>query len=246
MDPRWMLHHCRQLLLRRLVMGHLRSVFEAIMDTEEELRAMDAAVAEWLEKMLHLLALKRQIHCYRCGEPYYKEDDKQHVHLKADCPKKASQADLNGEPLKAWAKNKPWAEKPVPAYNWSGQRSLHTLKAQAEIEALKAENTWIKSENDLVHNYLHEHIDQQEHLQCEVDMLTLQAGMTHAPVQPVPTSGATVTVRLHTMRRPQLALREVQPAEFNLDGKFELCVHPDTYDDIMSGRAEGNGVGAAQ
>jgi len=82
-------------------------------------------------------------------------------------------------------------------------------------------------------------------------MLTLQAGMTPTPVQLVPTSGATVTVRLQTMRRPQLALREVQPAEyfmlgFNLDGKSEQWVHPDTYDDIMLGRAEGNGMGAAQ
>jgi len=70
--------------------GAPQSVFEAIMDTEEELRAMDAAAAEWHdwrpEKMLHLLALKRQMHCYRCGEPYCKEDGKQHGHLKADCP----------------------------------------------------------------------------------------------------------------------------------------------------------------
>jgi len=106
-------------------------------------------------------------------------------------------------------------------------------------------------ENDLVHNYLHKHLDQQEQLQREVNILTLQAGMTPTPVQPVPTSGATATVRLHTMRRPQLALREVQPDEyhmlgFNLDGKSELWVHPDTYDDIMLGRAEGNGMGAAQ
>ena len=110
--------------------------------------------------MLHLLALKRQMHSYRCGKPYYKEDGKQHGHLKADCPQKASQAKLNREPLKAWAKNKQLAEKPVPAYNWPCQRSLHTLQAQAEIEALKAENAWINSENDLVHNYLHEHLDQ--------------------------------------------------------------------------------------
>ena len=210
---------------------------------------MDAAVAEWLEKMLHLLALKRQIHCYRCGEPYYKEDDKQHVHLKADCPKKASQAEINGEPLKAWAKNKLLAEKPVPAYNQPGQRSLHTLQAQAEIKALTAENAWIKSENNSVHNYLHDQLDQQ--LQREVNMLTLQAGMTPAPVQSVPTSGKSATARLHTMRRPKLALREVQPAEyrmlrFNLDGKSELWVHLDTYEDIMSGRAEGNSMGAAQ
>jgi len=61
-------------------------------------------------KMLHLLALKRQMHCYRCGEPYYQEDGKQHGRLKADCPKEASQAELNGEPLKVWAKNKPLAE----------------------------------------------------------------------------------------------------------------------------------------
>jgi len=142
-------------------------------------------------------------------------------------------------------------EKPVPADNQSGQRSLHTLQAQAEIEALKAENAWIKSENDLVHNYLHEHLDQQEQLQREVNMLTLQAGMTPAPVQLVPTSGATATVRIHTVRRPQLALREVQPAEyrmlgFNLDGKLELWVHPNTYDDIMSGRSAGNSMGAAE
>jgi hypothetical protein len=201
--------------------------------------------------MLHLLALKRQMHCYRCGEPYYKKDGKQHGHLKADCPKKASQAELNGEPLKAWAKNKPLAEKPMPAYNQSGQRSLHTLQTQAEIEAFKVENAWIKSENESVYNYLHEHLDQQEQLQREVNMLTLQAGMTPAPVQLVPTSGATATVRIHTVRRPQLALREVQPAEyrmlgFNLDGKLELWVHPNTYDDIMSGRSAGNSMGAAQ
>jgi len=182
------------------------------------------------------------MHCYRCGEPYYKEDGKQHGHLKADCPKKASQAELNGEPL---------AEKPVPAYNWPGQRSLHLLQAQAEIDALKVENAWITLENNLVHNYLHEHLDQQEQLQREVNMLTLQAGMTPAPVQPVPTSGATATARIHTMRRRKLALREVQPAEyrmlgFNLDGTLELWVHPDTYNDIMSARAEGNSMGAAQ
>jgi len=225
------------------------------MDAEEELRAMDAAAADWQdgrpEKMLHLLTLKRQMHCYRCGVQYSKKDGKQHGHLKADCPQKASQAELNGEPLRAWAKHNPLEEKPVPAYNQPSQRSLHTLQAQAEIEVLKAENAWIKSENDSVHNYSHERIDQQEQLQREVNMLTLQAGMTPAPVQPVPTSGANATVRLHTMRRPQLALREVQPAEyrmlgFNLDGKSELWVHPDTYDDIMSGRAEGNSMGAAQ
>ena len=116
---------------------------------------------------------------------------------------------------------------------------------------IKAENAWIKSENYLEHNYLHEHLDQQEQLQCEVNMLTLQAGMTPAPVQPVPTLGATATARLHTMRRPQLTLREVQPAEyhilgFNLDSKSELWVHLDNFNDIMSGRAEGNSMGAAQ
>ena len=158
---------------------------------------------------------------------YSKKDGEQFGHLKADCPQKTSQAELNGEPLRAWAKHKPLEEKPVPVYNRPGQRSLHTLQAQAEIEALKAENAWIKLENDLVHNYLHEHLDQQEQLQREVNMLTLQAGMTPAPVQPVPTSGATATARLHTMRRPQLALREVQPAEYhmltlNLDRKSEL------------------------
>jgi len=118
---------------------------------------VDAAAAEWWdgrpEKMLHLLALKRQIHCYCCGEPYYKEDDKQHGHLKADCPKKTSQAELNSEPLKVWTKNKPLAEKPMPAYNRAGQGSLHALQAQVNIDALKAGNAWIKSENDSVHNY---------------------------------------------------------------------------------------------
>jgi len=48
--------------------GAPRSVFEAIMDAEEELRAMDAAAADWQdgrpEKMLHLLTLKRQMHSY--------------------------------------------------------------------------------------------------------------------------------------------------------------------------------------
>jgi len=60
---------------------------------------MDAAAAEWQdgrpEKMLHLLALKRQMHCYRCGVPYSKKDGKQHGQLKAYCPQKASQAELN-------------------------------------------------------------------------------------------------------------------------------------------------------
>jgi len=102
--------------------------------------------AEWQdgrpEKMLHLLALKRQMYCYCCGEPYYKEDGMQHGHLKADCPKKASQAELNREPLKAWAKNKLLAEKPVPAYNWPSQRSLHTRQAQAAIEALRRSRWW--------------------------------------------------------------------------------------------------------
>ena len=158
---------------------------------------------------------------------YSKKDGKQFGHLKADCPQKVSQADLNGELLRAWAKYKPLEEKPVSVYNRPGQCCLHTLQAQAEIEALKAENAWIKSENDWVYNYLYKHLDQQEKLQREVNMLTLQTGMTPAPVQPVPTSGATDTVRLHTMRRPQSALREVQSAEyrmlgFNLDGKSDL------------------------
>ena len=81
----------------------------------------------------------------------------------------------------------------MPAYNQSGQRSLHMVQTQTEIQALKAGNAWIKSENDSVHNYLHEHLDQQEQLQREVNMSTLQACMTPAPVQPVPTSGATAT-----------------------------------------------------
>ena len=98
---------------------------------------------------------------------------------------------------------------------------------------------------------MHKHLDEQEQLQREVNMLTLQAGMTPAPVQSVPTSGKSATARLHTMRRPKLALREVQPAEyrmlrFNLDGKSELWVHPDIYEGIMSASAEGNGMGAAQ
>jgi len=124
--------------------GAPQSVFEVIVDTEEELRTMDAMAAEWQdgrpEKLLQLLAPKRQMHCYRCSKPYYKADGKQHSHLKADCPKNASQAEFNGEPLKVWAKNKPLAENLVPAYNQAGQRSLHTLQAQAEIDALKTEN----------------------------------------------------------------------------------------------------------
>jgi len=53
------------------------------------------------------------------------------------------------------------------------------------------------------------------------------------------------------MQRPQLTQRKVQPAEyqmlgFNLDGKTEMWVHPDTYNNIMSGREEGNCMGAAQ
>ena len=51
------------------------------MDAGEELRAMDAAAADLQdgrpEKMLHLLTLKRQIHCYRCGVSYSKKDGKQ-------------------------------------------------------------------------------------------------------------------------------------------------------------------------
>jgi len=144
--------------------------------------------------------------------------NKQHDRLKSDCPQRTSQVELNGEVLRAWVKHKPLEEKLVTVYNRSGQRSLYTLQVQAEIEVLKAENVWIKLENDSVHNYLHEHLDQQEQLYREVNMLTLQTGMTPAPVQPVSTSGATTTVRLHTMRRPQSALREVQATEYRMLG----------------------------
>jgi len=53
------------------------------------------------------------------------------------------------------------------------------------------------------------------------------------------------------MRRPKLALREMQPAEYRmlgitLDSKSELWVHPDTYEEIMSARAEGICMGAAE
>jgi len=151
--------------------GAPQSVFEAIMDTMAELRAMDAAAAEWQdgrpEKMLHLLALKPLMHCYRCGKTYYTEDGKR---VASHTIRKMA----SGPRTSRWQRSQCHLTTSLV----SAVCTRSKLRLKSRRSDLKVENAWIKLENDLVHNYLHKHVDQQEQLQREVNMLTLQAGMT--------------------------------------------------------------------